>query len=219
MFITFLVLPIYWIRSIILRKYGSNDKKYRELKIYAKHYLGFRSIKLKIHGEQPDPSVAAVYFSNHQSMNDIFITLGSINRQFRFVAKKELFTSVISGPFMRMSESYALDRDDARASLLMLKDVVSDVKSGSSVLAFPEGTRSHQKELLPFKDGLFSMLRKANAPIVPMYIKESFNEKQKVFNVYFAPALLVSDYENLKGKDLSDLVFSIMESLMRKAYT
>lgn len=219
MFITYLILPIYWIRSIYLRKFKSNDEIYKELKRYPKHYLGFRRIKIEVHGNQPDPSIPAIYFSNHQSMNDIFVTLGSVNRQFRFIAKKELFTNIVTGPFMRLSESYALDRTDARTSLTTLKSAVDDVKAGNSVLAFPEGTRSHKKELLEFKDGIFSMLRKAKAPIVVMYIKESYNEKQKSINVYFSDSLVYETYKDFKGKELSNEVRKIMENLMNQAYS
>lgn len=218
MMVTFMVLPVYWLRSQYLRRFSTQEKINQELKLYPKHYLGFRRIKVVKHGNQPSPDQACIYISNHQSMNDIFITIAAVNRPFRFIAKKELFTSFISGTFMKMSASYPLDRDDARQSLQILKEAVTDVKAGYSVLAFPEGTRSHRKEMLPFKDGIFAMLKKAKAPIVPLYIKESFNEKQKAFHVYFAESLNPSDYENLKGSELSEKVFMIMEDLMSKAY-
>lgn len=218
MFITFLVLPFYWIRSQFLRQYGSENKINKEMKMYPRHYLGFRRKKVIQHGQQPDPGETVLYVSNHQSHNDIFIALESVNRPFRFIAKKELFESFVTGTFMKMSRSYPLDRDDARKSLLILRQVVEDVKEGHSALAFPEGTRSKQKNLLPFKDGLFSMLKKAEVPIVVMYIKESFNEKQKDFHVYFEAPLYPSDYKDLKGTELSEKVFEMMNHLKDKAY-
>lgn len=219
MFITFLVLPVYWIRSIIIKKFKLKNRVHRELKLYPKHYLGFRGIKVKVCGEQPASDVATIYLSNHQSMNDIFVTIAAVNKQFRFIAKKELFTNIVSGPFMSMSESYALDRDDARASLSLLKKAVADVDNGHSILAFPEGTRSHSKDLLEFKDGIFAILRRASAPIVVMYIKESFNEKQKEIEVYFGKTIEPSEYNKLKTKELSDLVFNNMQDLKSEAYS
>lgn len=218
LFVTYLVLPVYWIRSFFFRKWGSEASIYKELKRYPKHYFGFRRIKIKIHGDQPAADVPVVYVSNHQSMNDIFVTLGSVNRQFRFIAKKELFDNPITGTFMRLTKSYPLNREDARESLMILKEAVNDVNNGASVLAFPEGTRSGKKELLEFKDGIFSMLRKAKAPIVPMYIKESFNEQQKEINVYFGEALQPEYFNKLKGVELSEAVFDIMQELMVEAY-
>ncbi len=218
MLITFLLLPIYWIRSIIIKKFNLKDKVHSELKLYPKHYLGFRGISVKVIGEQTTSDVPTIYLSNHQSMNDIFVTIAAVNKQFRFIAKKELFTNFITGPFMSMSESYALDREDPRASLSLLKQAVSDLEDGHSILAFPEGTRSHKKELLEFKDGIFAILRRANAPIVVMYIKESFNEKQKEIEVYFGKTIKPSEYNKLKTKELSDLVFNNMQDLMNEAY-
>lgn len=218
MFITFLVLPFYWIRSQFLRKSKNQEKIDRELRMYPRHYLGFRRIRIVMHGAQPNPKIPCMYVSNHQSHNDIFITLGSVNRPFRFIAKKELFTNFVTGTFMKMSRSYPLDREDPRQSLVVLKEAVDDIKNGASVLAFPEGTRSYRKEMLEFKDGIFAMLRKAKAPIVPMYIKESFNEKQKEFHVYFGDCVNPEEYEKMKGAELSEFIFSKMETLMNSAY-
>lgn len=218
MFITYLVLPFYWIRSIIITKFNLKDKIHSELKLYPKHYFGFRGIKVKVCGEQTPSDTPTIYLSNHQSMNDIFVSIAAVNKQFRFIAKKELFTNIVTGPFMKMSESYALDRDDARASLTLLKTAVSDLDAGHSILAFPEGTRSHQKDLLEFKDGIFAILRRASAPIVVMYIKESFNEKQKEIEVYFSKTIEADEYNKLKTKELSNLVFNNMQELMNEAY-
>lgn len=217
--ITFVVLPVYWIRAIILKKWGTNEQVYAELLRYPKHYLGFRRIKIMAHGAQPDPTTPAIYISNHQSMNDIFVCFGSLNRQFGFIAKQELFTSFITGPFMRLSGSYSLDRDDARASLKTLKGALKDVEAGKSILAFPEGTRSQSKDMLEFKDGMFAIFRKGSAPIVPMYIKESFNEQQDTIHVYFDQAIEAAQYNKLKTKELSDLIFERMNALKNLAYS
>ena len=219
MFVTFMVLPFYWIRAQFLRRFGSDEKKYKEMKMYPRHYFGFRGIKVVSHGFMPDEKTPIVFVSNHQSQNDIFITLSAINRPFRFIAKKELFENIITGPFMKMSESYPLDREDARKSLTMLKQAVDDANQGHSILAFPEGTRSYQKEMLPFKDGIFSMLRKVKVPIVVLYIKESYDESQKEMHVYFDEPLQVESFKNLKGIQLSELVKERMNQLKEEAYT
>ncbi len=218
MFITILVLPFYWIRSQFLRRYGTPEKIYKEMKMYPKHYFGFRRIRIKRHGFVPNNDEHYIFVCNHQSQNDIFVTLSSIDQPFRFIAKKELFENIVTGTFMKMSKSYPLDRDDARKSLTILKEAVKDSKEGHSILAFPEGTRSYQKDMLPFKDGIFSMLRKAEAPIVVMYIKESFDESQKEMNVYFDAPIFKETYNRLKGVELSELAFERMNVLKTQAY-
>lgn len=217
-FVTYLVLPYYWIRSQYLRRFGKQETINKEMKRYPNDYFGFRKIKVVAHGTQVNPNQKAIFVSNHQSRNDIFVTLSAINRPFRFIAKKELFTNLITGTFMKMSQSYPLDREDPRKSLTLLKQAVKDVKTGASVLVFPEGTRSYQKDMLEFKDGLFSMLRKADAPIVVLYIKESYNEKQDTIHVYMSEPIQPETYNKLKGVELSKLTFDIMNELKEKAY-
>lgn len=119
---------------------------------------------------------------------------------------------------MKMSDSYPLDREDARESLLLLRNVVKDVNAGHTAFAFPEGTRSYKSDMLPFKDGLFSMFRKADVPIVVMYIKESYNELQKDFHVYFSDPIQPETFKPLKGQELSELIFEVMNQLKDKAY-
>lgn len=218
MFITFLVLPFYWVRSQFIRRYGTQEKKDKELKMYPKHYLGFRRIKVETHNFDEDMTQNFIFVCNHQSQNDIFVTLSAIKQPFRFVAKKELFENPITGTFMKMSQSYPLDRDDARKSLNILKEAVKDVNEGHSILAFPEGTRSYKKEMLEFKDGIFSVLRRAKAPMVFMYIKESYNEKQKAIHVYFSKPLLPDVYNKMKGVELSQFAFKEMNQLKDLAY-
>lgn len=218
MFITLLVLPFYWIKSQYLRRFGSKFQIQKEMKRYSKHYLGFRRIKVEIHGFKEDKDQNYIFICNHQSHNDIFVCLAAISQSFRFIAKKELFENFVTGTFMKMSQSYPLDRDDARESLTLLKKAVADVNNGVSVLAFPEGTRSYQKDLLEFKDGMFSVLRRAKAPMVFMYIKESYNEKQHVIHVYFSKLFPADKYNHLKGNVLSQYAFEEMNRLKVQAY-
>lgn len=216
--ITFCVLPFYWLKAHYLLKFGSRKAIEKEMKRYPKHYFGLRGIKVVAHGKIPNPDESAIYISNHQSMNDIFVAMAIIKKPVRFVAKIELFQNVITSPFMRLSQSYPLDRSDAKQSLLTLKKAVNDSKEGHTLVVFPEGTRSKKKEMLEFKDGIFQMLRKAEAPLIPMYIKESFDETQKEMHVYFGEAVKSQDYQGMNGKALSVHVKAIMQSMYDDIY-
>lgn len=219
MLVTFMLLPFYWVRAHYLLRFGSEKAIRKELKRYPRHYFGFRGIKVIGHGKLPDQSVPSIYISNHQSMNDIFVAMAIVDRPVRFVAKIELFKNFITSPFMRLSKSYALDRSDAKQSLISLKQAVNDSKEGHTLVVFPEGTRSKRKEMLEFKDGIFQMLRKAESPLIPMYIKESYNEKQKDLHVYFGEAIMPETYQSMNGKELSIKVKAIMQSMYDDLYT
>ena len=219
MAITYMVLPYYWIRAQLIRIFHHDSRIYNELKMYPRHFFGIRGKKVKGIGDTSQTIDACIYLSNHQSMNDIFIVIDAISKPFRFIAKKELFANPITGAFMKMSKSYPLDRDDPRQSLLLFKEAIKDTENGHSLLAFPEGTRSHQKDMLDFKDGMFSILRKANVPLVPMYIKDSYDSKQMCYEVYFGEPIPQSIYKSMKGTELSAFVRDKMEALKLQAYS
>lgn len=218
MLVTFIALPYYWIRSFFIKKTGDELKIHKEMKTYPRDFFGIRGKKVKRIQVGQKMDETCIYVSNHQSMNDIFIAIDSVEEPFRFVAKKELFTNFVTGPFMKMTYSYPLDRDDPRQSLMMLKQVLVDIEAGHSVFAFPEGTRSRQAEMIEFKDGIFAMLRKAKVPMIPLYIKDSFDKKQKIYEVYYGEPVMPDTYNKMKGAELSAYMKARMNELKDIAY-
>lgn len=212
MFLTFMALPYYMIRCNILLKSKDKLKIKNELKRYGDDFLGIRSVKLKISGEENYLNLDnCVFVSNHQSHNDIFILLSGLKKQFRFIAKKELFSNFIFKNFMKLSQSYPLDRNDDRASLMVLKQAIKDInEEGASVVVFPEGTRSHGPMMGDFKVGLFSMIRRSKAPVVPIYIENSYESGAKEFRVQIGNPIETS---GLSGADLCSLTQVAMERL------
>lgn len=214
MLLTFIALPYYMIRCRILLKSGKTDKIKKELKKYGDDFLGIRSVKLNIHGEENYIHLEnCVFVSNHQSHNDIFILLSGLKKQFRFIAKQELFDNFIFKNFMKLSQSYPLNRKDDRASLMVLKQAVQDINQEHvSVVVFPEGTRSHGPQMGEFKVGLFSMLRRSNAPIVPIYIENSYETGAKEFQVHIGKPIFT---EGLSGSQLCSETQKAMAYLQR----
>ena len=210
LFLTICLVPIYWVKAQFLHRTDRQEAKNKEFLRYGSHYLGFRRNKVNISGTPLNEP--AIYICNHQSMNDIFILIKALNQPFRFVAKRELFDSKLTGIFMRMTQSYALDRSDPRQSLSLLKTAVADANE-HTILVFPEGTRSRTSEMLPFKDGLFSVIRRAQVPIVPIFIHNSYKKDQRVYDVSFGQPILPETYQGLKGQELSSLCYNTLETL------
>lgn len=205
MIITFIALPYYIWRTKKLLRLNDDEKSYLESKKWGNDFLGIRGKRIENIGvENYNEFKNCIFVSNHQSHNDIFILLKAIDRPLRFVAKKELFTSRIFRHFMILSKSYPLDREDPRESMKVLKEVVSDLNSEEcSVVVFPEGTRSGGSKMLDFKVGLFSMLSRSEAPIIPTYIHESYDSKVKTYIVSYGEAIFP---KGIKGQALADLV-------------
>ena len=114
-----------------------------------------------------------IYMSNHQGNFDILSLFMAIPRQFSWIAKEELFAIPVFGHSMRRAGYVPLDRSDGRRAFRSIEAAAAMIKSGKSVVIFPEGTRTIDGNLLPFKRGGFLLAAKAGVPIVPLTINDS----------------------------------------------
>jgi 1-acyl-sn-glycerol-3-phosphate acyltransferase len=108
---------------------------------------------------------------NHQSNFDIPVLLAHLSVQFRWLAKVELFTIPIFGHAMRKAGYISIDRYNRESAFESLKIAANKIKSGVSVLIFPEGTRSRDGKIRSFKKGGFVLAIDSGVPIVPIAIK------------------------------------------------
>jgi 1-acyl-sn-glycerol-3-phosphate acyltransferase len=126
-------------------------------------------IRVRVEGiENVNPHATAIYCLNHPSAMDIPILFVNLPVQFRFVAKRELFNYPFLGWHLRRSGHIAVDRGRPRAAMKSFGEAAAKVRSGVSLVMFPEGTRSRTGELLPFKAGTFHLAILSGAPVVPI---------------------------------------------------
>ena len=111
-----------------------------------------------------------IFACNHQSMVDIMVLAAHLPVQFGFVAKAELFKIPFLGWHMRRAGYIPIVRENPRLAARTLLDAADKVRAGTNTLIFPEGTRSPDGMLLPFKIGGFLLASKAGVPIVPIGI-------------------------------------------------
>lgn len=132
-------------------------------------------IRLEVNGLNHVPAEGPViYMGNHQGNFDIFALTLAIPRLFSWIAKEELFKVPVFGAAMRRAGYIPLDRSDGRKALKSMKQAAERIASGTSVVIFPEGTRTKDGKLLPFKRGAFLLAVKAGVPIVPFTINGSW---------------------------------------------
>lgn len=137
-------------------------------------------IKLEIMGRENLPeNETVVYMANHQSDLDWPVIFMAVPGKYLFLAKKELFDVPIFGTYMRIQKYIPIERDKIRKSFKTYDDVVNLIRSGNSVVIYPEGTRSYNEELQRFKSFSFAFLREARVKVVPVAIDGSINIQKK----------------------------------------
>jgi 1-acyl-sn-glycerol-3-phosphate acyltransferase len=125
--------------------------------------------KFSVEGEGP-PDIQTrghVVVANHESTADPFL-LSHLPWDMRWVAKKELFHYPLVGWAMRLSRDIPLVRGDGESVRQMLEACKETLASGLNIMLFPEGTRSKDATLLPFKNGAFQLAIETGSPILPI---------------------------------------------------
>jgi putative phosphoserine phosphatase / 1-acylglycerol-3-phosphate O-acyltransferase len=126
----------------------------------------------------------AVFILNHQSNADFLIAIKLIRKQARGVAKKELQKMPIIGQLLAASGTIFLDRTDKDKAIEALKPAVDSLRNGTSVVIFPEGTRSYDYTLGKFKKGAFHLAMEAGVPLVPIVLKNAHDVMPRGKNVF-----------------------------------
>jgi 1-acyl-sn-glycerol-3-phosphate acyltransferase len=117
-----------------------------------------------------EPGKPYIFAANHQSQFDILALQGFMGVDFRWLAKKELFRVPVWGPAMRMAGYIPIDRSHGRQAIKSLDEAAQKIAAGTSVIIFPEGTRSKDGSLLDFKAGAMVLAIKSRVDIVPVAI-------------------------------------------------
>ena len=122
------------------------------------------------HRERLDDAETYVIVANHQSLLDILV-LFRIFAHFRWVSKIENFRIPLVGGVMYMNRYIPLSRGRRESTLRMMDACRESLNAGTSVLLFPEGTRSETSEMRPFKSGAFELARRTRRPLLPIAIE------------------------------------------------
>jgi 1-acyl-sn-glycerol-3-phosphate acyltransferase len=137
--------------------------------------LSLGGVSIRVHNlNRLDARQPYLFMVNHQSNVDIPVLLHSLPAfQLRWIAKRELLWVPFFGWAMWAGKHIAVDRADSGGALGSLKKAATRMAGGISIVVFPEGTRSTDGRLLPFKRGGFLLAAKTGTPIVPVTINGS----------------------------------------------
>jgi 1-acyl-sn-glycerol-3-phosphate acyltransferase len=159
--------------SVIVSLFDSSgDLQIRVARAWAKSLLLISGVSVEVQGlENIDPCGSYVFASNHLSYMDTPVVLSHIPVQFRFLAKRGLFKIPLLGTHLGQAGHIPVPRDDPRASIKTMQTAAEVMQTRKiSLLIFPEGGRSHDGRLQPFKEGAAYIAIRAGAPLVPVAI-------------------------------------------------
>ena len=126
--------------------------------------------------EQLQPKHAYLFMSNHQSIFDILAIMVALETfQLRWVTKHELRKVPVFGLCLHRTRQVLVDRESRTQAVATIRNVKALLKAGISVLFFPEGTRSTDGQLLPFKAGGFAVAVETGMPVVPVTVSGGYN--------------------------------------------
>ncbi len=157
------------------------------------------------------PGNSYIITPNHQSNADILALVRMLPLRFRWVIKKELAKIPVFGWALNRAGAISIDRSNRRQSVQSLQGAKEKLKGGWSVLIYPEGTRSTDGVLLPFKKGAFMMAVQTGIPIIPVTTNGAFKVLPKK-TVWFRPGHITVTVGNpiittgLTEKDVPDLM-------------
>lgn len=124
--------------------------------------------------ERLNPEQAYLFMANHQSQFDILAVMAVLDAfQLRWVAKQELRKVPVLGLCMQVTHQVLVDRQSRTQAVAVIRQIKALLQAGISVLFFPEGTRSTDGRLLPFKPGGFAVAVETRVPVVPVTINGS----------------------------------------------
>ena len=143
--------------------------------------LKFVGIKLIVKGDEKiDLNKSYVVVSNHPSTLDIFTHITALPVSIRFLTKTELFRIPVFGRVLKVLGLPRIDRENASANFEKINDSISQViKDKNSIMIFPEGKRSNQRDLLPFKKGAAYISKDFQLPIIPVVTHNAHNLMRK----------------------------------------
>jgi 1-acyl-sn-glycerol-3-phosphate acyltransferase len=217
LFMTLLISVLTLLYTVVFRKPAASVQCLAAW--WAQSICAAAGVSVQVEGtDKLIPEQPYIFGANHQSQFDIFVLQGFLGIDFRWLAKKELFKVPIWGPAMRKAGYIPIDRSHGRKAIKSLDEASQRIAGGTSVIIFPEGTRSKDGKLQDFKSGAMLLAIKSGVPLVPVAISGTYDILPKG-HVLCRPGrvkILVGkpiDTKNYSTKDKAELARLLQEAV------
>ena len=196
---------------------GNIDPLYYSAIWIARVGIRISGVRANIVGEEKlTPGQQYIFMSNHVSNLDPPMLIPLLPRRVTIMVKKELFRIPILGRAMLMADCVPIDRQNRDAAIASVREAEAVVRRGHDMMVYPEGTRSRDGKLLPFKKGPFYMAMETGVPIVPITLlnTERLMPKGQFFVTPGEATILYHDpIDPAKFSDRDELVKAVREAI------
>lgn len=149
---------------------------YHPGRIWSKIIVRILFLPVKVEGhENISDDESYVFVSNHQGCFDIFLIYGYLNKNFKWLMKYQLMKIPFVGTTCRASKHILVDNSTPGKVKETYRNARQTLQNGMSVVVFPEGSRTRDGQLQPFKRGSFMLADELQLPVVPMTINGSYD--------------------------------------------
>ena len=217
MWLVLILATVFWasLLALVLPIDRGRFLYYYISRFWARTIIFLSGVKVRVEGLEKIPATSCIFMANHQSYFDVICLIGFLPRPARFVAKRILKFIPLFGQVMWGSGHIIIDRKNPKQAWAELDRAIEKIKKGTSVLVFPEGTRSPNHKLGPYKKGGFVLAIKSGVPIVPISItgtqsmmpkgKYSFS-RPELIEIKIGEPILARDYTMENKEELMERV-------------
>jgi len=140
--------------------------------VWSRIVLILLGVKLNVSGKEHIPEKGpGVIIINHESALDIPIAVAGLHVPARFMAKRELFKVPVFGWCLALCNHIPIDRQNRTKAIKSINKVSKNlIRRRIFIIVSPEGTRSHDGQIRPFKKGAFRLADAENLPLIPVTI-------------------------------------------------
>jgi len=176
--------------------------------------------RFRVYGRENVPENGAfILASNHQSYLDPVFCGIALKRHLWFVARDSLFDNNFFGWLIASVNAIPVKRD--KPDLSAIKAIIAKLNQGKGVCLFPEGTRTSDGKIAPFKPGFGLLCRRAEAAVVPVLVDGAFEcwpRHKRIFSagavtVWYGKALSAEQVMNMDDRELADVLTETLRQM------
>jgi 1-acyl-sn-glycerol-3-phosphate acyltransferase len=149
----------------------TGPRQHALMAIWSRACLRSAGVRVRVRGlEHVLRDRPQIFFSSHAGISDICALGAALPVEYRWLARKEVFRVPFIGWYLSRTRHLPIDRGDRAGAVRLLREAAERVRGGTNLLVFPEGTRSEDGTLGPFKKGVFHLALEARVPAVPIRV-------------------------------------------------